>query len=209
MYIQAVPAGPVMTNAYLVADEESGDAMIFDAPPGGSADLLDAVAKNGFTVRLIVLTHHHWDHIMDTGELKDATGAPVLAHPESVPLLESPPAPSMIPVQIPPVSPDRLLNDGDTVSLGRYTFQVIHTPGHAPGQISLYEPEAKVLFGGDTLFAQGYGRVDLPGSSVQQTVETMRRLLDLPDDVTVYPGHGDPTTIGAERHWMSQVVQRR
>lgn len=210
MYIAAFPAGPILTNAYLVADETSKEAIIVDAPPGAAADLLDAIRRHGFIVRLIVITHHHWDHVVDTAALRAATGAPVAAHPESVPLLASPQQPAMAAgVLVAPVTADRLLHDGDALTLGRYTFRVLHTPGHAPGQISLYEPDAAVLFGGDTLFPQGYGRVDISGASVQQTVETLRRLLELPDSVTVYPGHGEPTTIGAERAWMNRLTGQR
>lgn len=210
MLIKMIPSGPIETNAYVVGDAERGEGLIIDAPPGGAADLLDTARAEGLTIGLIVLTHHHWDHVVDAAELKAATGAPILAHPESVPYLEAPRAPSMpVPIQVVPITPDRLLQDGDTVPLGRYTFQVLHTPGHAPGQISLYEPDEGVLFGGDTLFANGFGRVDLPGSSVEQTIATMGRLLTLPDEVTVYTGHGMPTTIGAERPWMTQIVERR
>lgn len=210
MFIKAFPAGPIETNAFLVGDEESGQAIAIDAPGDVTADLVDAARAAGLTIGLIVLTHHHWDHVLDALELKAATGAPLAAHPESVPLLEKPTRPAMpIPVQVPVITPDQLLNDGDTVPVGRYTFRVLHTPGHAPGQISLYEPDAAVLFGGDTLFSGGFGRVDLPGSSVQQTVATMQRLLQLPDNVTVYPGHGQETTIGAERAWITQLISRR
>ncbi|MDI3341432.1 MAG: MBL fold metallo-hydrolase [Sphaerobacter sp.] len=210
MFIQAFPAGPIETNAFLVGDEASGQAIAIDAPGDVTADLIDAARAAGLTIGLIVLTHHHWDHVLDAPALKAATGAPIAAHPESAPLLASPAPPAMpIPVQVPAITPDRLLRDGDTVSVGRYTFRVLHTPGHAPGQISLYEPDAAVLFGGDTLFADGFGRVDLPGASVEQTVATMRRLLQLPDHVTVYPGHGQATTIGAERGWLTRLVDRR
>lgn len=210
MYIKEFPAGPILTNAFLVADEDSKEALVIDAPPESAADILDVARRDGLTITLIVLTHHHWDHIVDTAALKAETGAPVAAHPDSLPDLQSPRAPATpVPYRIEAIKPDRLLREGDTVTLGRYTFKVLHTPGHAPGQISLYAADQAVLFGGDTLFPGGYGRVDIPGASVEQTIDTMRRLLELPDNVTVYPGHGEATTIGAERPWMTQLVRQR
>lgn len=209
MYLKTFAAGPLQTNAYLVADEAAGEVMIVDAPPEGAPALLDAIGHAGLTVGLIVLTHPHWDHIVDAAALKSATGAEVAAHPDARSWLEKP-APLVMPIPyvIEPIMPDRQLAAGDVISVGRYRFQVIPTPGHAPGQISLYEPEERTLFVGDTLFAGGYGRVDLPGSNIEQTLETMQRLLELPDDVTVYPGHGQPTTIGSERPWMTRMVDR-
>jgi hydroxyacylglutathione hydrolase len=111
------------------------------------------------------------------------------------------------PVEIAPSVVDQTLADGDTVALGHVEFVVMHTPGHSPGQISLYDAVHNALFGGDTLFPNGYGRVDIPGASEDETVATIRRLLELPDAVTVYPGHGRATKIGTERPWMQVVAQ--
>ncbi len=205
--IEAFPCGPIATNAYLVIDPETRQALVVDAPPDSADVLLEEARDRGVQIALIVITHTHWDHIVDAARLRRETGAPLAAHPLAVSRLKGAIPPLGDPsLAIEPVSPDRLLEDGDTVELGRWRFQVIHTPGHASEQISLYEPAARVLFGGDTLFAGGYGRVDLPGASVEQTVATMRRLLELPDDVVVYPGHGQPTTIGRERPWMLQLA---
>ncbi|HET9014956.1 MAG TPA: MBL fold metallo-hydrolase [Thermomicrobiaceae bacterium] len=207
MEITTIPAGPIQTNAYLVADPETREALVIDAPPDALAPVMAAVRAAGYTLREIVLTHHHWDHVVDANALKVATGAPLAAHPDSLPDLRSPHTPVMG-AEVAPVEPDRLLNEGDEVTLGTHTFRVLHTPGHAPGQISLYDAEDHVMFGGDTLFQNGYGRVDIPGASVEQTVGTIAKLLALPDEVVVYPGHGPSTTIGAERGWMSAVAGR-
>ncbi len=205
--IASFPCGPIATNAYLVIDPETQQALVVDAPPDSAGVLQEEARDRGVQIALIVITHTHWDHIGDAARLRRETGAPLAAHPLAVPRLEQPRLPLGDPsFTIEPVSPDHLLEDGDVVELGRWRFRVIHTPGHASEQISLYEPAARVLFGGDTLFAGGYGRVDLPGASVEQTAATMRRLLELPDEVTVYPGHGQPTTIGRERPWMIQVA---
>lgn len=206
--VQTVVAGPIQTNAYLAIDEAAGKAMIVDAPPDSTAALISAAKGAGATVDLIVLTHHHWDHIVDAARLANETGAPIAAHPAAVSLLEHPRSPSFpLPEPIPALTPQKLLSDGDRVTLGESTFQIIHTPGHAPDQISLYDVEAGVLLGGDTLFNHGYGRTDLPGSSEAQTLATMALLLELPDEVVVYPGHGPATTIGAERGWMTAWVE--
>jgi glyoxylase-like metal-dependent hydrolase (beta-lactamase superfamily II) len=207
LVVETFPCGPLATNAYLVVDTESRLALVVDAPPDSADTLQQGSQDRSVQVALIVITHTHWDHVVDAARLRRGTGAPLAAHRLAAPRLEhARPLLAELPFPIEPVSPDRLLEDGDLVELGRWRFRVIHTPGHAREQISLYEPETGVLFGGDTLFAGGYGRVDLPGASVEQTVATMRRLLELPDEVTVYPGHGEPTTIGRERPWMTEVA---
>ncbi|HVB64720.1 MAG TPA: MBL fold metallo-hydrolase, partial [Nitrolancea sp.] len=149
--------------------------------------------------------HHHWDHVGDADALASALGAPVAAHPASLPNLEHP---SGGPVPITPIKVDRLLEDGDEVEIGTLKFRVLHTPGHAKGEITLYTAEDQAMFGGDTLFPNGYGRTDIPGASDDETLQTLNRLLELPDDVTVYPGHGQNTTIGAERPWMARLTRK-
>lgn len=202
--VRTIVAGPIQTNAYLVIDEATGKALIVDAPPDSAHALLAAAVDAGATIELIVLTHHHWDHIADATRLTESTGAPVAAHPAAVAYLERPRQPSFpLSEPIPALTPQRLLADGDIVAVGEEHFQVIHTPGHAPDQISLYNVEAGAFLGGDTLFSRGYGRTDLPGASEADTLATMERLLELPNEVVVYPGHGSATTIGAERGWMT------
>lgn len=205
MRIRAFVSGPIMTNAYLVIDDDSNEGLIVDAPPEVTPRIAHAIEEDGLKVGLLVITHHHWDHIGAARELADALGLTVAAHPASVAHLEKP---SGGPDPIAPVHVDRLLNDGDLVDVGRMRFRVLHTPGHAQGQVSLYAPADHVMFGGDTLFPNGYGRTDIAGASDQETAATLLRLLDLPDDVTVYPGHGQATTIGRERPWMTRIARR-
>lgn len=203
--IVTLPCGPLETNAYLIVHHDR--ALLIDAPPDSHLAVLEELEQREARLERIVITHTHWDHIVDAAELRRQTGAPIAAHPEAVPRLERPrPLLTPLPFEIEPAPPDELLNDGDLVSFGPLQFQVIHTPGHAPEQISLYEPIRRWLFGGDTLFPGGYGRVDLPGSSMEQTIQTLRRLLTLPDDVVVFPGHGPNTTLGRERPWIEQLV---
>ena len=199
--IVQVPAGPLATNAFVVIDPMTSDALIVDAPPDSAARIeAEIMARKANPVGLVI-THGHWDHIEDTAAVRDRYDIPVMVHDLDRPKLEDPGE-----RQFPAVTPDQILADGDTVSLGSHQFQVMHTPGHCEGQISLYHPESGSLLGGDTLFPNGYGRVDIPGASEADTLRSMERLLGLPDDVTVYPGHGRSTTIGQERGWMEHVV---
>jgi glyoxylase-like metal-dependent hydrolase (beta-lactamase superfamily II) len=200
--IVTIPAGPIETNAFLVIDRATNDALVIDAPP----DLLDLlerqIAAHGAKPVALVITHAHWDHIGDAATVRDALGVPLLAHEREQRRIEHP-APGPEPIPGAPV--DRVLTDGDSVELGGHTFEVWHTPGHSPGQMSLISAPDNLMLGGDTLFPNGYGRVDIPGASEDETIATIRRLLALPDAVVVYPGHGLPTTIGRERAWMQQV----
>lgn len=196
-----VPAGPLMTNAFIVVDSSSNEALIFDAPPESGELIASEINSRGAMPVGLVITHGHWDHVVDTADVKVRYDIPVMMHGLDQAMLENPGE-----REFPAVSPDRLLEDGDTVALAGNTFSVMHTPGHCPGQISLYLESAGILIGGDTLFPNGYGRVDIPGASEADTLSTMARLLELPDSVTVYPGHGATTTIGRERPWMEQVV---
>lgn len=201
--IVQIPAGPIVTNAFVVVDPDTRAALIVDAPPASEALVAEVVQARGATPRALVLTHSHWDHIGDVAAIKRRYGIPVLLHDLDRGRLEQP---GETPVPIEAVVPDRLLADGDSVALGSHAFVVLHTPGHSPGQISLYSAPDAVMLGGDTLFPNGYGRVDIPGADEQDTVTTIRRLLELPDDTIVYTGHGEPTTIGRERRWMRHVA---
>ncbi len=204
MRIRQFVSGPIATNAFLAIADDSNDTIIFDAPPDVTSAIEAAVTTDELKPGLLVITHAHWDHIGAARELVDVFTVALAAHPASVEQLEHPRGG---PDPIDPVGVDRLLNDGDIVQVGSMHFQVLHTPGHAKGQISLYSESDRVLFGGDTLFPNGYGRTDIPGASEEETVATMIRLLELPDDVTVYPGHGEPTTIGRERPWMTRITR--
>jgi hydroxyacylglutathione hydrolase len=201
--IVQIPAGPIATNAYVVVDPDTREALIIDAPPEADALVADALTQRGARAMALVLTHSHWDHIGDVAAIKRRHGVPVLMHDLDRGRLETP---GETPTPIEAATPDQLLADGDSVTLGSHTFAVLYTPGHSPGQISLYSAADALMFGGDTLFPNGYGTVEIPGASESDTVATIRRLLELPDAVTVYTGHGEPTTIGRERHWMQRVA---
>lgn len=200
--IETFEAGPIQTNAYLVADAAAQAAMVIDAPYGVTANMTAAAKRAGLRIAAIVITHTHWDHIADAAALVAATGAPLLAHTDAAAGLARPRSSvGPLPFTIPPAPLDRPLTDGDTVSLGDHAFQVLHLPGHEPAHIALYSEPDRLLFGGDVLFPNGHGRLDLPGGDALAMRHSLIRLAALPPDVKVYPGHGQPTTIGAET-WL-------
>lgn len=203
--VETFTGGPLATNAYLVFDDESRQILIVDAPLDVDEKLADRVHSLGGEVALVVLTHSHWDHIGRTNELHNRFSAPVAAHPLAKDALEHPGSTVMeLPAEISPVYPDRWLNDGDIVGLGAHRFIVMHLPGHAPGHIALYSEPDCILLSGDVLFPNGHGRTDIPGASDADMAASLKRLAALPGDVTVYPGHGAPTTIGAES-WLKNI----
>lgn len=199
--IVQIPAGPLQTNLFLVIEKASGKTMVIDAPPESFDAAVNVIEQRNLTPELLVITHGHWDHIGDADALRQKFEVPMLVHEADRHKLEQP---SYGDIQ--GFSPDRMIAEGDEVRLGEIAFEVLHTPGHSPGQITLYNAEERVMLGGDTLFPGGYGTIEIADASAEQTVETIRRLLSLPDETVVYPGHGLTTTIGAERHWMQRVA---
>jgi glyoxylase-like metal-dependent hydrolase (beta-lactamase superfamily II) len=203
--VQTFSSGPIGTNTYLVLDGQ-GHALIVDASHDVTEPILAAARKAGAEIDAIIITHPHWDHIGDAAALKAATGAPLIAHPGAVEKMEQPG--TSLSMNIPPMepaTPDRFLDEGDTYTLGHETFHVWHLPGHEPSHIVLYHLDQGIILGGDVLFPNGHGRTDIPGSDQQIMNHSLARLSTLPDNVTVYPGHGEPTTIGAERRWMPRA----
>jgi hydroxyacylglutathione hydrolase len=203
--IRVVPGAPLETNCYLVADVDAGEAIVIDAPWQVTEEMLELAEAYSVRVTEIVCTHGHWDHSMGAAALSEAFGAPVACHPLDADQLEHPTtAPFNLPLPLTPVTPGRLLEEGDEVAVGQYTFSVLHTPGHTPGGICLYCAEDATLLSGDILFAGTYGRTDFPGGDVVQMVRSLVRLRALPPDTAVYPGHGPSTTIGRET-WLAGI----
>ena len=204
--VQTFSSGPIGTNTYLVLNG-TGQALIVDASHDVTEPILAAASEAGASIEAIVITHPHWDHIGAAAELKERTGAPLISHRGAVDKLENPNSSFGSIPPTPGSTPDSYLDEGDTFELGDAKFVVWHMPGHEPSHIILYHEGQGIILGGDVLFPNGHGRTDIPGSDPAVMRQTLARMSQLPDEVTVYPGHGEPTTIGAERHWMPTVAE--
>jgi glyoxylase-like metal-dependent hydrolase (beta-lactamase superfamily II) len=191
--------GPLQSNSYLLADEVTREAALFD-PGMESEPVADILARERLTVTAIVNTHGHFDHVFGNAYFKAKTGAPLLMHRADLDLVKRLEEQSLYfgfrATPSPP--PDRFLEEGDEVRVGGIRLRVLHTPGHSAGGICLVTDGT--AFVGDTLFAGSIGRTDLPGGSAETLLTSIReKLLTLPDDTVIYPGHGPATTIGHER----------
>lgn len=199
MIIKDLTLGPIMANCYIVGCDETKEAVVID--PGDEADkILMSLAESALTVKYIINTHGHFDHVSANKRMKDVTGADLLIHVLDAPMLKqlstSAGAWGLAAEDSPP--PDRTLDEGDIVDFGNISLNVLHTPGHTLGGISLYADSA--VFVGDTLFAGSVGRTDFPGGDFSTLRESIHnKLFTLADDVTVYPGHMGPTSIGREK----------
>lgn len=201
MIIKMLAVGPFAANCYVVGSSTTRQGMIID--PGAEAGtILKTVQQTGLSIFSIVLTHAHIDHVGALREVQHSTGAQFAIHEAEKGLALSAPIRMLTSLGISPVKspprPDRLLKDGDRIDIGDLSFEVLYTPGHTAGGICL--SGHGVVFSGDTLFKFGIGRTDFPGMSHERLIESIReKLMVLPDDTIVYPGHGPPTTIGDER----------
>ena len=200
--------GPLATNVHVLADERSREAIAIDTAIPSLAWIADELAGRGWTLRLVVSTHGHWDHVGDNARVAEHTGAQIAVHPLDAPRLADP-HPMWAPFEIPPSVPAVELAEGGEIRYGSVRLAVLHTPGHTEGSVCLVASEDGVLFSGDTLFAGSFGRVDLPGGDPAAMVESLARLGTLDDAVTVLPGHGPATTIGRERPWLEWVARER
>jgi len=198
-----LPVGMLRCNCSVFGDEQSREALVVD-PGDDISRVLDIVRRHGLTVKAIVITHAHIDHIGGAQKLKQATGAPVYMNPNDHELQK------MLDTQaawlgMPPpeaVEIDAPARDGDRLVVGTAEFHVLHTPGHTQGSISLWIPAEGKLVAGDTLFRDSIGRTDLPGGDGRQILRSIHdKLLPLPDETAVFPGHGDNTTIGREKQF--------
>lgn len=201
LQIRMLPLGPLQTNCYIVACDESGKAAVID-PAWDGAKIATAAADEGWQITHILLTHSHFDHVGGLADLKDQTDAPVFIHEAATAMLRQATHSAArwgFELQAAP-EPDHFLEPGQKISVGRHDFRVLYTPGHAPGHVSFYNQAQGVLFDGDVLFQQGIGRTDLPGGDYRLLMESIQeQLLTLPDETRVFPGHGNPTTIGDEK----------
>jgi glyoxylase-like metal-dependent hydrolase (beta-lactamase superfamily II) len=212
MIVKTLVVGLVQTNCYVIADEDTGKVAVID--PGGDVErILSTVEEVGKRCRsepqvvYVVNTHGHFDHSLENAELLERlarfqhTAPKLVAHTQATTLLAAGGGAAWFGVRSSPgPEPDWMLSDGETLALGGQMFQVLHTPGHSLGSISLYNATEKCVFVGDVLFSQSVGRADLPGGDWKTLLNSIRsRLLSLPEETTVYPGHGPATTIDRER----------
>ncbi len=205
MIVQTFVSDLLGAIAYLITDKQAKQAVVVDAPHAITAALTAVLEREGWQLRYIINTHGHFDHVADNVALKQASGAQIAAHPADADRLAHPQSVLFqLPFTIPPSQIDHPLQEGDTIALGDLTLRILHTPGHTPGSICVYDEQHAMLWTGDTLFAGTYGRTDLRGGDEEQMFASLSRLATLPPDTHVFPGHGDDTTIEAER-WLQRV----
>lgn len=194
--------GPIQNNVYLIGND---DGLLVVDPGSNASEILKAI--DGRPVAAILLTHCHWDHVGAAAELREATGAPVVASALDAPIISGTQAldPSHTPFTPCPV--DQEVTDGELIDIAGHSWRVIGTPGHTPGGICLFLEDssdscAPILVAGDTLFAGTHGRTDFEGGSPSAMNDSLRRLAELPDDTVVLPGHNQPTILAQEKPWM-------
>jgi hydroxyacylglutathione hydrolase len=211
--------GMLQCNCSIIGDLATGEALVID--PGDEVSrILELLGRHKLTVKAIVSTHAHIDHVGGLHKLRQYTGAPVMMHRDDVPLYHGMDVQAaFLGIPTPEIGEiDQLLTDGDVLQWGSMAAQVMHTPGHSPGSISLYVPPdaGKItlsappqLYAGDTLFAGSIGRTDLWGGSMEKILDSIRsKLLQLPDETIVHPGHGSRTSIGDERQSNPFLIQK-
>jgi len=206
--IETYVLGPVMTNCYLAINEDTKETVIID--PADKADVLkQKIDKEALKPVAVLLTHGHFDHILAASELADSFRIPIYASKEEKELLETPSLNLSVTLgKNISLTPTALLNDKDIIKLAGTEINIIHTPGHTGGGICYLFKESKILFSGDTLFEGTVGRADLPTGNLNTLLDSVnRKLMTLPNDITVFPGHGESTTIGHERNTNPYVSQ--
>ena len=196
--------GPWQTNAYLVWDGRSADALVLDPGLGAAGPLMERVVANGLRLHVVANSHGHIDHIFDNAALVRASNVPLAIHPDDAYRLDGT---NSYGFQVEPSVATRDLNEGDQLRIGDLVFDILHLPGHSEGSVCLYEERHGLLLSGDVLFAGTYGRTDLPGGNDEQMIASLARLArEVPPPVRVLPGHGPETTVGRELSWLRRIA---
>lgn len=199
LLIERVVVGPLMSNVYLVFDNVRREGVLIDA--GDEPEkIIEVVEKNKVEVKAVYATHGHFDHVLAVRKIKDYSGCRFYIHKEDLPILRRSAENCKRLLGrdcFNPPDPDGYIEDKDEITIGEYEIRVMHTPGHTPGSLSYILKDA--VFTGDTLFAGAVGRHDFPGGNLEQLLNSLNKLLRLPDNFAVYPGHGPSTTIGVEK----------
>jgi len=200
MILHTVPVGITQTNCYVVGCDQTHEGVVID-PGGHPQRILKAIEQSGLTIRYVLNTHCHFDHMGANAEIIAATKAPLALHPAELPILQAKGGAAWFGVLVKESPlPDLELDGGQVLEIGTLRFQVLHTPGHSPGGLTFYLKEEHAAFDGDVLFEMGIGRTDLPGGDWNTLERSIREILyALPDDTTLYPGHGPQTTVGREK----------
>jgi hydroxyacylglutathione hydrolase len=207
MQILMNTGGIAVTNCFVVADEQAKLAVLFDAPDNTTAELLDEVQRRGWDLIGLWLTHGHFDHTADHQVVTERfPNAKVLIHRLDEPKLQNPKSSMFqLPFTIPPRSADAHVEDGQKLSIGSLEAEVLHTPGHSPGHVMFHFAAQKALVGGDLIIGGSVGRTDLPDSNSAQLAASIRRVMALPEETQLLPGHGQPATLGYERQTNEYV----
>ena len=196
--------GPWQTNAYLVWDGRSADALVLDPGLGAAGPLMERVVANDLRLHVVANSHGHIDHIFDNAPLMRASDAPLAIHPDDAYRLDGT---NNYGFEVERSVATQDLNEGDQLRIGDLVFDILHLPGHSEGSVCLYEERHGLLLSGDVLFAGTYGRTDLPGGNDEQMIASLARLArEVPPPVRVLPGHGPETTIGRELSWLRRIA---
>lgn len=201
MNVKEFECGPVFTKTYVVFDERTQQGILIDAPPDSARSIVPFVRESKIQIQNIVLTHGHWDHIADALQLRRELCAPVLYHKLDEPLILSPMESSLVPpFRLEGCPADRFIDDGEILSIGDISFKILFLPGHSEGHIGLFEFHSLILFSGDVIFKESIGRTDLPGGDHRTLIHSIfQSIWTLPENSTIYPGHGPRTTLQYER----------
>jgi glyoxylase-like metal-dependent hydrolase (beta-lactamase superfamily II) len=208
MILEIFSCGPIETNTYLIACDKTKRAAIIDTPYDSFELLRDRLKELSLSLEMVLFTHSHWDHTAEAALFKKEFHVPLWVHADDAGNLENPGS-DRLPLlgAIEGVKPDHYLKEGESISLGEIEIRVIHTPGHTPGGVCFYVPSEHVLFSGDTLFRGTIGNISFPTARPALMWESLKKLAQLPANTKVFPGHGEPTTIG-EESWLARAQQK-